>query len=133
MIGMKENLIDMLGTVFANRQIEAHARAQKVPAYKREQERYKRAFKILLQQDRGNASILEEAGALLNIITTAEAYYLGMQDGVTIMQLLTQTDLPFSVLEKEAVKKVEASMPQNEPFNLRPFALRSTREEKEAC
>ena len=35
MLGMKENLIDMLGTVFANRQTEALARAKKTLGMKR--------------------------------------------------------------------------------------------------
>lgn len=131
MLGMKENLIDMLGTVFANRLIEAHARAAITAEYKKEVEKYEAALNKLFKQDIKNASVVESAGNNMADMWAAEAYYLGLQDGFTIFQLLTQEKKPFSVIEKEAIDRVKASLPQNKPFLLRPFALRSTAEKRE--
>jgi len=122
----------LLGTVFANRLIEAHARAEITAEYKKEAEKYEAALQKLFEQDTKNASVVESAGNNMADMWAAEAYYLGLQDGFTIFQLLTQEKKPFSAIEKEAVYKVEASIPQDEPFVLRPYALRSTSEKEEA-
>ena len=132
MLGMKENLIDMLGTVFANRQTEASARARMVPGYVEEEKKIIEAFNKLCKFDKEAVLALEAASNYLSTIEAAEAYYLGLQDGFTWVQLLTQNEYPFLALEGEAVNKVEATIPQNNPFLLRPYALRSTPEKKEA-
>ena len=126
MLGMKENLIDMLGTVFANRQNEANVRAAITVEYKEESKKYEAALHELFKQDKVNASIVESAGSNLANMQIAEAYYLGLRDGFTILQLLMQNEKPFSTIEKEAAYKVEASIPQDKPFVLIPYALRST-------
>lgn len=126
MLGMKENLIDMLGSVFANRQTESNAKALTVQGYKEEKEKYNSAFYKLHEQDRKNTFVIESAGNAMSGIEVSEAYYLGLQDGFAITQLLTQKETPFCVIEREAVEKVEASMPQDKPFILRPYGLRST-------
>ena len=67
MLGMKENLIDMLGTVFANRQNEANVRAAITVEYKEESKKYEAALHELFQQDKVNASIVESMKQLWEI------------------------------------------------------------------
>jgi hypothetical protein len=125
MIGMRENLIEMLGVTFANRQTEATARADMIPEYVAAREKYDAALLKLEALDKNTASELDETGVNMLNYAVAEAYFLGLQDGASIAWLLGQ-ETPFAVIEREAVNKVTATIPQNKPFHLRPFALRST-------
>jgi len=119
MLGMKENLLDMLCSVFANRQHEAILRASKVKEHIREEEKYQAALKNLVIQDKKNAFALEEAGTSILNIRVEEAYYLGLQDGYALIQLLTQSEKSYLELMEEARTKVKA----DKYVNSRPFGL----------
>ena len=123
MLGMKENLIDMLRTVFANRQHEAILRASKMAKHIKETEKYEAALNNLVRQDKKDALAMEEAGNCLLNLCVDEAYYLGLQDGYAMMQLLTQNEKPYSELMEEATAKVEATKLKNGTTNSRPFGL----------
>lgn len=123
MLGMKENLIDMLRTVFTNRQHEAILRASKMEKHIRETEKYEAALANLVRQDKKEALAMEEAGTRLLNLCVDEAYYLGLQDGYTMMQLLTQNEKPYSELMEEARAKIDSIKLQNEQLRLRVFGF----------
>jgi len=119
MLGMKENLLDMLGVTFANRAYEAILRASKVEKHINDEAKYEEALKQFTEHDEESANTLDEAGTSILNICVEEAYYLGLQDGYSLIQLLTQSEKSFAELMEEARTKVEA----DKSVDLRPFGL----------
>ena len=118
MIGTKENFVDMLGIVFANRGHEAVTKASTSPRYKRNEEAYRTALKRFMDIDKKSADKLDEATMGMLNDCLEEAYFLGLQDGYALIQLLSQSGKPYSEIWEEARAKVE-----DETDILRPFAL----------
>jgi len=118
MIGTKENFIDMLGVVFANRGYEAVIKASTSPRYKRNEEAFQTALKRFMDIDKKSADKLDMATMGMLNDCLEEAYFLGLQDGYALIQLLAQSGKPYSEIWEEARAKVE-----EETDILRPFAL----------
>jgi len=119
---VQESLIDMLGTVFLNRQIEAEARAEKDPEYKKAKNDFDDAFEALSKYDKDMTFQFESAANALQVNHASEAYMLGIRDGVAIAQTILQDNQePFLVLAKRARKVVASKFHLH--YGDRPFGL----------
>lgn len=125
---MKEGLIDMMGTVFANRQAEAEKKLKKDPEYLKDEQIFHDVYHVLLMHDKKAAFNLESAVTALNVHYSSEAYIQGVRDGVAMAQAILQDNTePFSVIKRKAAEAVRKAAKDTHNFSssqIRPFTLK---------